>query len=65
MSEGQMMELVIVRVGEISFGTENILFREPMEVVFLSRLNFMKFVLRRVRRQSEKKFVISLPTYYC
>lgn len=23
MSEGQMMELVIVRVGEISFGTEN------------------------------------------
>lgn len=26
-----MMELVIVRVGEISFGTENIFFRKPMD----------------------------------
>lgn len=40
------MELVIVRFGEISFGTENTFFREPMEVFFLSRLNFMKFGLR-------------------
>lgn len=46
LSEGQMMELVIVRVGEISFGTENTFFREPMGVVFLSRLSFMKSVLR-------------------
>lgn len=41
-----MMELVIVRVGEISFGTENTLFREPMKVFFLPRLSFMKFVRR-------------------
>lgn len=63
-----MMELVIVRVGEISSGTENTLFREPMEVFFLSRQtrpNFVKSVLRRGRRRSVKKFVISLPIYYC
>lgn len=46
LSEGQMMELVIVRVGEISLGTDNTFFREPMEVFFLSRPNFVKSVLR-------------------
>lgn len=28
-----MRELVIVRFGEISFGTENTFFREPMDVL--------------------------------
>lgn len=32
LSEGDR-ELVIVRVGEISFGTENSFFREPMDVL--------------------------------